>query len=209
MGSSGVDSSRQTSRPLEGQSVTTPSAQRLPRNFFNDAAPFKVDGVYCKLIPLTQGLFSLVWEVDYRWLQAYRWHAAKDYRTGKFYAQRYGGKKRGEPQRNMAMHRQILGLSWDDQGSGDHREPLKTLDNRRSNLRDAAPSQQQHNKGKQKNNTTGFKNVVYEPSRKAYRATLQTNGKRKNLGRRKTAEEAFALVCAATLEQHGEFARTA
>ena len=163
-------------------------------------------------IALPNGMVTQVSPQRYDDLKRWKWHCVKDPRSGNWYVVRCGRKKEGEiPRKRIYMHRQILGLGHycDDRRTGDHANPAETLNNQDYNLRIATDFDQQHNKRRPRNNSTGFKNVVYEPARKAYKATLQTNRKRKNLGRRKTAEEAFALVCAATLEQHGEFARTA
>ena len=40
-----------------------------------DATPFKIDSIYCRLIPLTQGLHAIVDESDYIWLMKYAWRA--------------------------------------------------------------------------------------------------------------------------------------
>jgi hypothetical protein len=186
--------------------VTTPSSRRLPRNFFNDAAAFKIDGVYCKLIPLTQGQFALVWEEDYRWLCQYLWMARWNTTARAFYATRTLPMVNRVPGAIIPMHRDILGLQPGDPIQGDHKWGI-TLDNRRDQIRRADESQQQHNKGLQNNNKSGFKDVHYEPSRKMFRASIQSRGKRRILGRRKTAEEAFALIVEAAQREHGEFAR--
>lgn len=38
--------------------------------------PFKIDGVYCMLIPLSGGQFSIVDATDYQWLSQWRWTAS-------------------------------------------------------------------------------------------------------------------------------------
>ena len=59
----------------------------LPRKFkkghfskivpiIEEAVPFKIDGVYCRLIPLDKGLYTIVWESDYLWLMQWPWYAS-------------------------------------------------------------------------------------------------------------------------------------
>ena len=42
---------------------------------FSDAVPFKVDGEYCKLVPLTKGQFAIVLESRFHELNKFRWFA--------------------------------------------------------------------------------------------------------------------------------------
>lgn len=61
-------------------------------------------------------------------------------------------------------------------------------DNRIINLRESSPLDNMRNRGKNKNNSTGY-NGVYK-SGKRYRARIKINGKLVNLGTFDTAEEA-------------------
>lgn len=81
-------------------------------------------------------------------------------------------------------------------------------DNRIANLRIASKAQNSHNRGRQKNNRSGFKGVCWHKRNKTWQASIVTCGKRKHLGRFDSAEEASAAYEAAALELHGEFART-
>ena len=56
------------------------------RPIIDDAVPFKIEGVYCRLIPLTQGQYAIVWESDYRWLMQWKWFAYWSPKTKTFYA---------------------------------------------------------------------------------------------------------------------------
>jgi len=89
-----------------------------------------------------------------------------------------------------------------DHINGDH------ADNRISNLRLATGTQNQANKGLQRNNTTGFKGVGYRPDR-GFFAIIKKDRKSHYLGQFNTAEEAHAAYCAAAKRLFGEFARTA
>ena len=96
-----------------------------------DAQPFKIDGVYCRLIPLSRGLWTIVDAADYEWLAAYKWFALFAKHTGAYYAAR----KENGTRELVRMHRQILGLKEGNPLEGDHIYPFNTLDNRRKNLR--------------------------------------------------------------------------
>jgi hypothetical protein len=101
--------------------------------------------------------------------------------------------------------------------------PSETVDHRDvdpgndkwDNLREANAAQQKWNNRRRKDNTTGFKCVVfYDDPRyrdgKCYRYQVRTNGKtEKSSARYLTAEEAYAAYCRRVPELHGEFARAA
>ena len=97
------------------------------------------------------------------------------------------------------MHRQILGCQADQQI--DHRNH-NTLDNRRSNLRLATPSQNAINRRKAK----GYKGV--SRVRDKWRATIGSVRKkeRRHLGYFPSAERAAKAYDAAAIEMYGEFA---
>ena len=196
-------------RPLDGRSMPTPSTRSLPHNFFDDALPFKCDGVYCKLIPLTQGQFALVWLEDYERLAAYKWAVFLNRRNGVFYAWRSSPSSAGE-HFTILMHRDILGLAKGDRRQGDHAFRI-TLDNRRKigekdNLRIASASQNQWNKGRQKNNSTGFKGVTFDARYGKHLAQLHMNGKHLHFGTFDSAQEAFVAVQREASASRGEFA---
>lgn len=77
------------------------------------------------------------------------------------------------------------------------------LDNRRENLRLVTPSENQHNKGKYKNNTSGYKGVF--KSGKRWGARIKINRKYIYLGYFDTPELAYETYCEATKKYHGEF----
>lgn len=168
---------------------------------------FKIDGVYCRLIPLTQGQYTIVWESDYKWLMRWRWFAIWSDESRCYYAAR--AVKRGKGKfSTLSMHRQILGLANSDPREGDHKNPWNTLDNRRDNLRLAGRSGQMQNRRINKRNTSGYKGVNLCPNGKSYRARIMINGKRVHLGVRRTAKAAHdELFVPAALKHYGEFAR--
>lgn len=88
----------------------------------------------------------------------------------------------------------------------DHRN-LDASDNRPANLRLVTPAQNQSNKGKYRNNSTGFKGVSRSKSR--FLARISVNGLQRHIGLYSTAIEAAEAYDKAALELHGgEFART-
>jgi hypothetical protein len=80
-------------------------------------------------------------------------------------------------------------------------------DNRLCNLRDASKSQNQANKTKYKNNTSGVKGVFYDKVNKNWVAQINVNRNRVNLGRHTSIESAATAYAAAARKYFGEFAR--
>ena len=81
-------------------------------------------------------------------------------------------------------------------------------DNRLCNLRECERSQNQANRGKQANNTSGFKGVHFHPQGNKWRARIKSGDKDCSLGLYDTKEEAHAAYCAAAKRLNGDFART-
>ena len=88
--------------------------------------------------------------------------------------------------KDIHMHRLILGIN-NPKIIIDHVNGCKN-DNRKCNLRIATPSQNSINKGKNKNNTTGYKGV--SPNGKGYMARIKKDGRTYYLGTYSTAKEA-------------------
>lgn len=89
----------------------------------------------------------------------------------------------------------------------DHRDKNQG-NNAIKNLREATGSQNNANKGKNKNNTTGFKGVVLLASGR-YRAAIGHNRKLIYLGCFDRAEDASEAYAAGAQRLYGEFARAA
>jgi hypothetical protein len=151
-------------------------------------------------IVLTQGKFAIVDAEDAEFVSQWKWQARWCKETKSFYASRttmVNGKHT-----TISMHRVILNTP-----SGlqiDH-ESHDTLDNRRSNLRKASHAQNQHNTGKRKTNTSGYKGVNWHKRAQLFTARITVNGVRHHLGQYATAEEAGAAYEAAAIKLHGEF----
>jgi hypothetical protein len=145
-----------------------------------------------------QTVYVVVDDDDFERLNAFSWRSdARGYAV------------RSEAQEGRAitiyMHREIMGLARGDRRIVDHRDGIR-LHNCKSNLRVCTHSQNNANAQIQRNNKTGFKGVVYVPSRRKYRAYIGHQGKNKNLGSYETAEEAYEVYCLWADMLHGEFA---
>jgi hypothetical protein len=90
----------------------------------------------------------------------------------------------------------------------DHRN-CDPSDNRIGNLREATKSQNGSNRGKQRNNKSGFKGVSWHKTRKRWVAFIERDGKSRYLGLFNEPEDAHAAYCAAAERLYGEFARVA
>jgi hypothetical protein len=87
----------------------------------------------------------------------------------------------------------------------DHRDGNPS-NNRWANLRRATASQNNANRRLQRNNACGLKGV--SRNRLGWRATINKNRRRRNLGTFPTPQEAHAAYSAEAHKLHGEFART-
>jgi hypothetical protein len=81
-------------------------------------------------------------------------------------------------------------------------------DNRIANLREASRSNNMHNQGKQRNNTSGFKGVSRMAGTKKWIAAIGHAGAKIYLGGFSTKEEAAQAYAKAAEILHREFART-
>lgn len=80
-------------------------------------------------------------------------------------------------------------------------------DNRLCNLREATQAQNNANTRMYKNNSSGYKNIKWEPDRKRYGVFIRYDNKLRRLGRFKTIEEAISVRNAKYEEIYGEFTR--
>lgn len=150
-----------------------------------------------KTIPLTNGGEAMVDDSDFQELSRYKWR-----RNDHGYAVRQtwcSGKNI-----KVRMQRQIMkappGIEVD------HRDEVR-LNNQRYNLRLATHAQNLCNRGKNRNNTSGFKGAfLHKPSGK-FLAQICVNRRRIYLGYFPTAEEAHAAYAVAASQYHGEFAK--
>lgn len=155
-----------------------------------------------KLIPLTRGMFAVVDDDLFDKLSRYKWHAVKPHR--KFYAAT-SVTLEGVTY-SIYMHRMVVGLDGITGLEVDHRDG-DGLNNQKQNLRASNRSENMRNRGKNSNNTSGYKGVYFCSRTKRWRARIQTNGIYTHLGRFATPEAAAAAYDAAAAKLHGEFAR--
>lgn len=90
----------------------------------------------------------------------------------------------------------------------DHRNG-DSLDNNPDNLRLANPIENGRNRGKNKNNTSGYKGVTRITKRGKWEAKIQIEGKTLHLGYFEELADAAAAYDRAAQEHHGEFYRPA
>jgi hypothetical protein len=147
-----------------------------------------------RLIPLTRSQNAIVDVADFTWLSQWNWYAFWNPSTKSFYAMRAGGRVR--------MHRMILECS--PKQDGDHING-NTLDNRRENLRKCSRTQNAQNRGKQVNNTSGYKGVHWSVT--GWRSRIWVNGKCVHVGMFATSEQAAHAYDAAAKVYHGRFAK--
>jgi HNH endonuclease len=157
-----------------------------------------------RTIELTQGQVTIVDAADYDWLNAFPWHAKWNHSTKSFYAMR-----RIEPKSNQRVRMQnvILGLAPRCGLFGDHING-NTLDNRRENLRVATQSQNNMNRKRFSNNTSGHPGVAFHKGHGRWVAYIQVNHVRRTLGESADLAEAIRMRKAAEGE-FGEFLRAA
>lgn len=156
-----------------------------------------------KEIRLTKGMVAMVDDSDYDFLSQFKWGVNKSNQA--YYAAHYF-EKNGK-RFIYRMHRFILGLK-DHKLFVDHING-NTLDNRRENLRICTHAENVRNRRIQKNNTSGFRGVVFTNGHpnKPWRATLRIDKKRFHLGYFATPEAAALAYNEAAMKYHGEFAR--
>jgi len=165
---------------------------------------FFLDGVFCRLIPLTRGEYALVDALDYDSLMDYKWYAKWSKPMNSYYASTVVKTPSGK-WKHLSMHRLILGITAAEL-EGDHING-DTLNNTRRNLRPASGPQNQANCKVRTDNTSGYRGVCWHVRFGKWHAKISVNGKRIHLGYFATAQEAALARDAAARERFGEFAR--
>jgi hypothetical protein len=159
-------------------------------------------------IPLTRGLVALIDDEDLDLVCWHNWHAWINKRSRSFYACTNLGHGTGN-QYKVQLHRFIMGFP--DVGI-DHKNG-NGLDCQKENLRLATHVENCRNKGKQANNTSGFKGVcryVYWGQKKVtvrWLAYIEFGGRQKRKGGFRTAIAAALAYDTWAIEIFGEFAR--
>lgn len=158
-----------------------------------------------KQIPLTKGVFATVDDIDFDWLNKWKWLAKKDGHKNNYYAYRTLRKSEGEnPKKAIFMHRMLIEVP--DGYMVDHVDG-NGLNNCRSNLRLCTNSQNQHNRKPNKRSTSKYKGVKWNKHNNAWHAGLMCNKTKYNIGYFKDEAEAAKAYDKKAKELYGEFAR--
>lgn len=150
--------------------------------------------------------YAVVGMRDFHKITEKKWCCANPGKGKTCYARRrLKNCERGNGEWGVLMHREIMKVSsvsiQVDHVSGNG------LDNRRSNLRAATREQNQRNRGKNRNNTSGFKGVSWMKQKSCYRATITHERKQVHLGLFKKAEEAAKAYDASARRLYGAFGK--
>lgn len=153
-----------------------------------------------KKIKLTRNKSTVVNNIDYKYLIQWKWHVMFNGRQ--WYAIRTLSKPSGK---KVLMHRVILErMGFKNFKQGDHKDG-NGLNNKRRNLRPATVSQNQYNRGKPINNTSGFKGVSWSSQKQKWRSRIYINGKDIHLGFFNDKEIAAKVHSQAVLKYHKQF----
>lgn len=153
-----------------------------------------------KEIKLTQGQVAIVDDWRFDELNQYKWFAAWNSHTKSFFAMRSSsesGKKK-----KIKMHAIVAGTP---RGMITDHINHDTLDNQEKNLRVCTNSQNMMNRGKQADNTSGFKGVF--KNKRGWQAQIKVNQKHYCLGTFSIREDAARAYDNAAKRLHGEFAK--
>jgi hypothetical protein len=156
-------------------------------------------------IQLTRGYSTFI-DAEDAVLASFKWRVR--ILETRMYAVRNAGPR--HQVKHFALHRlvveRMLGRSLTGADVIDHIDG-DGLNNRRANLRLCTTSQNGANRGKQSNNTSGFKGVSWHKASNRWRATINVNGKHKHIGNFETPEAAYKAYCEAAAYYFGEFAK--
>ena len=143
-------------------------------------------------------------DCDYDYLMQWCWHAGK----GGEYAVR-DTRSLDRSRGTILQMQDVVAKRHGLVGKVDHKNRNK-FDNRFRNLRKATCSQNGANRTKQVNNTSGFKGVTWDKSRKKWKAQLKKNGRmvfqERYPGTKAGKIQAAKAYNKAAVEHFGEFA---
>lgn len=144
-------------------------------------------------------MFVLLDDEDYKKLSQWKWQL-----SNRGYASRpqWLVPRKLNKQTTVYMHRMIMNFPI----SGVDHINMNKLDNRKGNLRLATSYQSSLNRGKHKDNSSGFKGVSWGKRDKKWKAQITADGKYKWLGQYESKEEAAKVYNKAAKKYFGEFA---
>ena len=154
-----------------------------------------------KKIKLSQNKYALVDDIDFNYLNQYKWSAVKNSKT--FYAVRNSYDRNGK-KTMIKMHREIMqtprGMETDHMDENG-------LNNQRNNLRICTHAENSRNILIRKDNKYGIKGVYWSKRDKIWYSRIQVNGKQIHLGSFRSKENAYTKYCEASKIYHGEFSK--
>ena len=156
-----------------------------------------------RYIALTRGKFAIVDAEDYERLSQYRWFCLSC--QWGFYAARNSRKNESDKRRTILMHKEIV--SAPDGFLIDHINN-NSLDNRKSNLRPATPSQNICNRRLSKAGCySQYRGVTWDKRKNKWMAHITHEKKSIFLGYFNSEIDAAHAYDQAAIKYHGEFAR--
>lgn len=124
-----------------------------------------------KKIKLTQNKYALVDNVDFEYLNHFKWHYGHGYAVRGFH--------KDKTYHTIFMHRLIMNTPFGLETDHINRN---RLDNRRENLRICTKQSNQHNRSKQKNNKSGVTGVSWHKASNEWIIQIRKDGTTKYLG---------------------------
>jgi len=158
-----------------------------------------------KEIPLTRGKVALVDDEDFDRINAFKWYALYDLKSGNWYAERRLRIRGSDKRETVRMHRVIMKSPRRD-FDVDHKD-RNGLNNQKGNLRICTRTLNLGNQKLRKSSLTGFKGVSYSNKYKKFQAKIKFNRKAFFLGYFHTPQEAAVVYNKKAIELFGEFAR--
>jgi len=152
-----------------------------------------------KQIPLSQGMFAIVDESDFEWLNSIKWHLRKSKHT--YYAMTWTNSH----DKKISMHELIMGPT--PKGMEIDHKITNGLHNYRSNLRFCTHSQNMMNQNNQENKSSKYKGVYWDNTKNRWFASIQKDSKKIWCKRFKTEIEAAKAYNTKAIELFAEFAR--
>lgn len=166
--------------------------------------PIRVEGNVA-YVPLTRGYEAIIDADSAPLVSEWNWCAKVDTLSDGSVRSVYAYRSSMKPRRAVFyLHKAILTV--EDGQHVDHVDG-NGLNNRRSNLRPASPSENQHNRKRLSKTVSGLKGVSRAPRSPKWRARIKINGQERVVGLFDTKEAAHAAYIKAAMALHGDFAR--